>query len=325
MPRNMVSLLSMTPGQYAGAYPVPGVGTVRSENEIAGGSIRMKRFRWLLHHRTVRTIARALLAGVSLPVMVGLVLKALGLLHGTSAHTWLLDVQQNLGFDGALGALGAGAAGAGGPGPSNDNDPDPCAAEKRAVLLDQGTVDMYKGQITYYTNGINNLAGPANQLVNRAYSLAAAAQSEVAESFALTAITTLIQLVANASGLGGGSTVVGFVNDPVGTVAGGVPGYNEVQEAKFLAQMYQYFQASQGDLNALAQLCKTNPLPDAQQFLEAMQALQNLVAQGNQLVKEQNDAQENLTKAQDQLAKDQQDLANCEAGNSGNGSSGGDS
>jgi len=285
----------------------------------------MKRFRCLLHHRTVRTIARALLAGVSLPVMVGLVLKALGLLHGASLHLWLLDVQQNLGFDGALGALGAGAAGADGPGPSNDNDPDPCAAEKRAVLLDQGTVDMYKGQITYYANGINNLAGPANNLVNRATALAPAAQSEVEKSFALTAITTLIQLVADASGLGGGTTVVGFVTNPVGAVAGGVPGYTEVQDAKFLAQMYQYFQVAQGDINALAQLCKTNPLPDAQQFLEVMQALQNLVAQGDALVRQMDEAQDNLNKAQEQLTKDQQDLANCEASNSGNGSSGGDS
>jgi cytochrome c556 len=252
-------------------------------------------------------------------------LKALRLLHSASLHRWLLDVQQNLGGSGAIGAIGAGAAGAGGPVPPKNNDPDPCAAEKRAVLLDSGTVDKYKGQIAYYTNGINNLAGPANQLVNRAYSLAAAAQSEVADQFALTAITQLIQLVANASGFGAAATVVGLATDPVGTVAGNVPGYTEVQNAKFLAQMNQYFQASQGDLNALAQLCKANPLPDAQQFLEAMQALQNLVAQGDLLVKAQTEAQNNLTQAQDQLAKDQQDLDACLASHAGDSSSGGDS
>jgi hypothetical protein len=252
-------------------------------------------------------------------------LKALRFLHGASLHGWLLDVQQNLGGSGALGAIGAGAAGAGDPVPPKGDDPDPCAGEKRAVLADNGIVEMYKGQITYYSNGINNLAGPANQLVDKAYSQAAAAKSEVVEQFALTAITQLIQLVANASGLGGGTTIVGFATNPVGTVAGNVPGMTTVQNATFLAQMYQYFQVSQGDLNALAQLCKANPLPDAQQFLETMQALQNLVNQGNELVKEQADAQDNLAKAQDQLAKDQQDLDACVASHAGDSSSGGDS
>ncbi len=148
------------------------------------------------------------------------VLKALRFLHGASLHRWLLDVQQNLGAGGALGAIGAGAAGAGDPVPSKGDDPDPCAGERRAVLADSGIVDMYKGQITYYTNGINNLAGPANQLVNRAYSQAAAAQSEVTEQFALTAITTLIQQVANATGFGAAATAVGLATDPVGTAGG---------------------------------------------------------------------------------------------------------
>ncbi len=252
-------------------------------------------------------------------------LKALRFLHGASLHGWLLDVQQNLGAGGALGAIGAGAAGAGDPVPSKGDDPDPCAGERRAVLADSGIVDMYKGQITYYTNGINNLAGPANQLVNRAYSQAAAAQSEVTEQFALTAITTLIQQVANATGYGAAATAVGLATDPVGTAAGSITSkYGDVGEIKFLAQMYQYFQASQGDLNALAQLCKADPLPATQQFLETMQALQNLVAQGNLLVQAQTEAQNNLTQAQDQLAKDQQDLDACLASHAGDSSSGGD-
>jgi hypothetical protein len=66
----------------------------------------------LLHHRF-------LLAAPAISILVG---KALGLLHGASLHTWLLDVQQNLGGSGASGAGGAGAAG--GAGGGSDNDPD---------------------------------------------------------------------------------------------------------------------------------------------------------------------------------------------------------
>ena len=52
----------------------------------------MKKIWSLLHQRIVWTIGAAVLAGVAVPAIVGLVLKALGLLHGASLHTWLLDV-----------------------------------------------------------------------------------------------------------------------------------------------------------------------------------------------------------------------------------------
>jgi hypothetical protein len=58
----------------------------------------------------------ALLAIVAVPAVVGLVLKALGLMHGASLHTWLLDVGQNMGSGGANGAFGSAAATAGTPG-----------------------------------------------------------------------------------------------------------------------------------------------------------------------------------------------------------------
>jgi len=262
-------------------------------------------------------------------VITALVLNALGSLHGVSLQTWLLDVQQNLGWGGAVGALGAGAAGAGGPVPSN-NDPDPCAGERRAVLADQGTVDMYKGQLDWYAKQIDSLAGPADELVNRAKALAPAAQAEVEEQFALTAITKLIQLVSEAAGpLGEGAGaiggVVGIVSKPVGAAKGAVPGYSYVENGKFLSEMYQYFQISQGNLNALEELCKENPLPAAQQFLEVMNELQNLAAQGHAVVNAMNQVQDNLQQAQDKLNQDQQDLADCEAANSGSGSSAGDS
>jgi hypothetical protein len=77
----------------------------------------MKKIWSLLQHRIVWTSGAAMLAIAAVPVIVGLVLKALGLVHGASLHTWLLDVGQNMGSGGAAGSFGAGAAGGfGGPG-----------------------------------------------------------------------------------------------------------------------------------------------------------------------------------------------------------------
>jgi hypothetical protein len=307
---------------------------------------RMKRFRWLLHHRTVRTIARALLAGVSLPVMVGLVLKALGLLHGTSLPTWLLDVQQNLGFDGALGALGAGAAGAGGPVPTKDKDPDPCAGERRAVLADQGNVDVIKQELNLKESQISALEAPFQQLQKQATALASQAKSELLEQFAITVISKLIEGLMVAMGepefapgtLGGAgaaktvdtvSAVIGTVSNPAGQVTGSTIGSEAAAgiagNASFFNQMYQYFQASQGDLNAVAQLANANNLPVAKEFVDVMNQMNQLVNQGVALANALPQIQEKLDDAQAKLKQDQQDLENCEDSNPDGGSSGADS
>ena len=93
--------------------------------------------------------------------------------------------------------------------------------------------------------------------------------------------------------------------------------------------MYQYFQVSQGNLNALEELCKENPLPDAQKFLDAMNDLQGLVAQGHSLVNDldapDHGLQDKLADAKATVDQDQKDLDDCQASNSGNGSSGGGS
>ena len=73
----------------------------------------MKKIRSLLQHEIVWTSGVALLAIVAAPAIVVLVLKALGWVHGASLHTWLLDVGQNMGSDGAVGSFGAGAAAGG--------------------------------------------------------------------------------------------------------------------------------------------------------------------------------------------------------------------
>ena len=297
-------------------------------------------------HRTVWTIARALLAGVSLPLMVGLVLKALGFLHANSLPTWLLDVQQNLGFDGALGALGAGAAGAGGPVPTKGKDPDPCAGERRAVLADQGSVDVIKQEINLTESQISALQAPFNQLQTQATALASQANSELLQDFAITVVTKLIQGLMVAMGepafapgtLGGAgaastvdsvSGVIGTVTNPVGQVTGSTIGGEAatgvVENAGFFMQMYQYFQASQGDLNAVAQLANANNLPAAKQFVNVMEQMNQLVNQGCALANALPQLQEKLDGAQAKLTQDQQDLKNCEDSNSGNSSSGADS
>jgi hypothetical protein len=299
-----------------------------------------------LRTRTVWAIARALLAGISLPLMVGLMLKALEFLHAHALPTWLLDVQQNLGFDGALGALGAGAAGAGGPVPTKDKDPDPCAGERRAVLADQGSVDVIKQEINLTESQINALQAPFNQLQTQATALASQANSELLEDFAMTVITKLIQGLMVAMGepefapgtLGGAgaastvdsvSGVIGTVTNPVGQVTGSTIGGEAatgvVENAGFFMQMYQYFQASQGDLNAVAQLANANNLPAAKQFVGVMKQMNQLVNQGCALANALPQLQEKLDGAQAKLTQDQQDLKNCEDSNSGNGTSGADS
>jgi len=57
----------------------------------------------------------ALLVIVAMPAIVGLLMRALGLLHGASLPTWLLDVGHNSTGGGAAGGAGAAAAGASDP------------------------------------------------------------------------------------------------------------------------------------------------------------------------------------------------------------------
>ena len=279
-----------------------------------------------LHRRLFWVIGGALLAGVSVLAVVAPVLKALGLIHGASLHSWLLDVGHHLTPLGAAGGAGAGAGAAGDPYPPKGKDPDPCAGEERAVLADQGNVDSLKAYLNSKAGQINALDAPMNQLLAQATALAPQAQSEVEEQFALTAITKLVQLMAEVSGLGEGtaavSGAVGIVGDPVGAAVGSVDKYGVVEEAKFLKEMYQYFQVSQGNLKALEELCKENPLPAASQFLHVTEELNQLVAQGYTLVNAMNHLQDQLQDAQDKLNKDQQALAECQKSNSGSGDSG---
>jgi hypothetical protein len=93
----------------------------------------MKKVWSLLHHRIVWTIGGALLAIVAVPAIVGLVLKALGLVHGTSLHTWLHDAGNNVDGGGAAGSAGAGAAGSSGAGTGG---PDPTVSDLERKLND---------------------------------------------------------------------------------------------------------------------------------------------------------------------------------------------
>jgi hypothetical protein len=101
------------------------VGTGHAESEFIGGVIEMKKLRSLLQHRIVLTTGRALLAFIAVAMIADLLLRAMGLVQCASPHTWLLDVQQNLGADGAAGAAGAAAASGGFNPNDKDVDPDP--------------------------------------------------------------------------------------------------------------------------------------------------------------------------------------------------------
>jgi len=116
---------------------------------IRPGSIGKKKFGSPYHHRALWTISAGLLGGVVAPVVVGLVLKALGLLHGVSLTTWLLDVGHNMGLPGAAGGVGAGAAGATGPGdstPPNHKDPNPCASLQQEYDQQKAALDTIDAQ-----------------------------------------------------------------------------------------------------------------------------------------------------------------------------------
>jgi hypothetical protein len=159
------------------------------------------------------------------------------------------------------------------------------------------------------------------QALNQAAALAPAAQSEVAQQFALTAITQLLSLFGG-EGASAASELYGLATDPLNSATGGISG-----SVSFLNEIYQYFQVSQGNLEALKELCQNNPLPDAQNFLNAMNNLQGLVAQGYALVNKldmpDHGLLDQLTQAKATVDQDQKDLDDCQASNSGGGSSGG--
>lgn len=305
-------------------------------NEIAVGAILMRKFRSLLHTRIAWTIGGAL-AGISIPVLVSLAFKALallhgGALHGGSLHTWLLDVGHHVKLLGALGGVGAGAGAGGAPTPQKDPDPNPCAGEERAVDADKGTIAALSDQLASKEAQIAALSGPINSLAAQASALWPQARSEVAQQAALTALTKLIQVVAEMSGpVGEGaaavSAAVGIVSDPAGSVVSAADSQSVIENANFFTEMYQSFQACQGDVSALTELASANPMPAVSQFLGVVKEMNQMIDSGyaylNQINNPNNGILAQLQSAQNKLKQDQQDLADCQKSNSGNGSSGG--
>lgn len=290
----------------------------------------MKKFWRLLHYRIAWTIAGAL-AGVVVPAILVLVLKGLGLVHGPSLHAWLLDVGHHVKPLGAAGGVGAGAGASGNPTPQKDPDPDPCAGEERAVDADNGTIATLNDMLASKEAQIAALNAPLDALAAQASAWAPQAKYEVGEQAALTAITTLIKIVGLVSGAGGGAeavgSAVGIISNPAGAVVGAADSQGVVETASSIMEMYQYFQASQGDVNALTELSSANPMPAVSQFLGVVKEMNQMIDNGyaflNQINNPNNGILPQLQNAQNKLKQDQQALADCQKINSGNGGSGG--
>lgn len=256
-----------------------------------------------------------------MPVVIGLVLRALGLINDHSLHTFLLDVGHHVKHLGASGGAGGAAGGAGSPTPPKDPD-DPCAGEARALKTAQSIAETLQDEITAVQKQIGKLASPMQQALNQAAALAPAAASEVKQQLLMTMITKFLTTFGG-EGAEAANALYTLATNPLSSAT------NELSEnISLLNEMYQYFQVSQGNLDALKELCEENPMPDAQNFLNAMNDLQGLVAQGYALVNDLNAPDhgllDQLTKAQDTVDKDQKDLDDCQSSHSGNGSSGGD-
>jgi hypothetical protein len=158
----------------------------------------MKKIGALGHHGVVWTVGAALLAAVAAQVVIGLVLKAVGLLHGVSLTTWLLDVQHNMGPLGAAGGIGAGAAGgAGGPGPPNGKDPDPCAGLQRGYDQEQAKLNTIAAQQDALETAYDDSLPKLSALYDQFQVLAPSVQQLVMANLAETGLTAALSFLAD--------------------------------------------------------------------------------------------------------------------------------
>ncbi len=300
----------------------------------------MKKIWSLLHQRMVWTMGAAVLAGVAAQAVLGLVLRALGLLHGDSLHAWLLDVGHNMGPLGAAGGLGAAAAAAAAasnPPPPKDKDPDPCASQAEDVLKASGTVEMLKGQLQSVENKIDALMAPINALSASAAALASDVHTEVAEQAAITLVTKVIQGLMTAMGspsefAGAAVEAAETFTNPVGAVLNeAVPGYEDaskaVENVSFFNEMNQYFQAYQGNIEALQELANEYNMPTVQKFVNQMNEMNHEIDKGQELFNKINNPTDGiqplLDNAIDALKDAQAALKACQDSNAGSGGSGG--
>jgi len=267
-------------------------------------------------------IGAALLAMVVVPAMVALVLKALGLVHGASLHTWLHDVGQNVDWGGAAGSAGAGAAAGGSPGNPSKN-PNPCESESNAVDDAKQQVDSAQNHV----DALKEILGAATaNLPQQAYDTWLAGQQAQSEWYQNPTLWSFMgpveQLLERATG------------DLTSQ-----PGPNTSQSTNTLvSNLSQFFDgntvsaaitaASLGDWNS--RNTEQDPggsatVPFAtQEFINSLLRLEAETNYAAGLLHQLSQAQEQLDKAEKQLQDAQQALADCQASNSGNGASGGD-
>jgi hypothetical protein len=298
----------------------------------------------LIYHRVVWTIGAAWLAGVAAQAMLGVVLKALGLLHGASLHTWLLDVGHNMGPLGAAGGLGAAAAAAAAasdPPPPKDKDPDPCASQAEDLLKASSQREKFENQIDALDKQINAIPGSIKTLADDAAKLVTGAKVEVFEQGFITLMTKLAEgmmIAMGASGflpglLGGGAeavetaaTTIDSVTNPISQVPGLGTASEAAEDWGWITEMQQYFQAYQGNIDALREVASENNMPTVNQFLKLIDQVNEQFDAGQKMLNEingPNGIQQQLDDAIQTEAEARKALKDCQDGNPDGGGSGG--
>ncbi|MGO8855571.1 MAG: hypothetical protein ACLQO1_07650 [Steroidobacteraceae bacterium] len=196
---------------------------------------------------------------------------------------------------------------------------------------------MLKGQLQSVENQIDALMTPINALAANAAALASDVHMEVAEQAALAVVTTVVEGLMAA--MGDEAEDVELVNkaidtarNPVGAVLNeAVPGYEDassvVENVSFFNEMNQYFQAYQGNIDALKELANANNMPTVTQFVNVMEEMNQEIDKGqalfNKINNPNNGIQQQLDEAQAALQEAQKALKDCQDSNAGGGGSGG--
>ena len=283
----------------------------------------MKKLRQFWRYRITQLIGGALLVGVVLPFIAGLVLKAFGFLHGTSLHSWLLDVGHHIPPLGAAGGTGAGAgAGSGGPG-DPPQKPNPCDSERNAVDQAQQQIDSDQFKVDSLQMLFDQATGDLAQKLFDTYWTGRTAQNEWYQTPSLD----------NAMG-----ALETGLQDIIGDPAGMPPPSLFPPASEWLDKMSNFFTdydvtgavaaAHLGLMNSAdpgVDPSGMGTIPFAtQEFIASLTMLEVASNMTFEYQRQLDNAKDQLKNDQQQLKDAQQALADCEASNSGGDPAAGD-